>query len=121
MTIRLLEMVAKHPLALALMAACFCVSAGATEPPPSTATAFLPGVLVQGKKDAFAESDRRLAALKASLPLLGTDAKPKTTFVERAAAYYNAHSDPNEIDTEQQILLLRLMGADVRIPDVAAP
>lgn len=107
--------------ALALAAACLCAAALATEPPASATSTTLPGVLVQGKKDAFVESDRRLAALKAGLPLLGTDQAAKTTFVDRAAAYYDAHRDPNDLHVEQQILLLQLMGADVRIPDVAAP
>ncbi len=121
MSTRPLQRFARHPLLVAVAAACLCGSAAATEPPASTASTTLPGVLVQGKKDAFVESDRRLAALKAGLPLLGSDRPARITLVERAAEYYKAHDDPNKLDIEQQILLLQMMGADVRIPDVAVP
>lgn len=108
-------------IAVGIAAAAMGACALAAEPTASATSRTLPGVQVQGKRDALAESDRRLSALKAGLPLLGTDRPAAMTFVERAAAYYNTHRDPNDLDVEQQILLLQLTGADVRIPDVAMP
>jgi len=62
-------------------------------------------VIVNGKADPLARSDRRLARLKKSLP--GTQAKAPSTALGRYAA---AHDDPNAATGQQREMMERANG-----------
>jgi hypothetical protein len=102
--------------ALAMAALMLALSAADAEdrsaPPTASSVTALPGITVQGNKDALMRSDQHLVLLKKGLPTLGTDRPPQVTYVERAAAYYDAHRDPNQLDVLEQETLLHLIGLD---------
>ena len=62
-------------------------------------------VIVNGKADPLARSDRKLARLKKSLP--GDRAKPPSTALGRYAA---AHDDPNAATGQQREMMERANG-----------
>ena len=62
-------------------------------------------VIVNGKADPLARSDRKLARLKKSLP--GTQAKAPSTALGRYAA---AHDDPNAATGQQREMMERANG-----------
>lgn len=61
-------------------------------------------VIVNGRRNPLDEADKRLEALKRSLP--GTDAPRKPDFAD----WYQTHSDPNALSPERQALMLHLQG-----------
>ena len=73
-------------------------------PGAATVTRELAPVIVNGRRNPLDEADRRLDALKRSLP--GTDAPRKRDFAD----WYQAHDDPNTLSPERQALMLHLQG-----------
>ncbi len=67
-------------------------------------------VIVNGRRNPLDEADKRLDALKQSLP--GTDTPRKRDFAERAADFYQANRDPNTLSPADQARLSHLMGHD---------
>jgi hypothetical protein len=92
------------------------IAAFADDKPPEKAphaamtTSELAPVTVNGRRNPLDEADQRLKALKDSLP--GTDAPRKRDFAERAADFYQANRDPNDLSPADQARLLHLMGRD---------
>lgn len=72
-------------------------------PEAATTTSELAPVIVNGRRNPLDEADRRLKALKESLP--GTDTPRKRDFAD----WYQAHSDPNALPEQTQALMLHLM------------
>lgn len=64
-------------------------------------------VIVNRRRNPLDEADKRLDALKQSLP--GTDAPRKRDFVD----WYLTRRDPNTLPPEKQAFLLHLMGQNV--------
>lgn len=79
-------------------------------PEAATITSELAPVIVNGRRNPLDEADQRLKALKESLP--GTDIARKRDFAERAADFYQANRDPNDLSPADQARLLHLMGRD---------
>ena len=107
--------------AAAVMPAAFAAQPQAAPRQGSAPAQNLPGITVQGRPDAFTESDRRLAAVQRRLPVMGTDIPPQVTFADRAATYLAAHRDPNRLDVEQQDMLLKMLGLDAIWPNPEQP
>jgi hypothetical protein len=102
-------------------------AAAATDPPPAGSVAAssqepdkapekapvteLGGVVVKGKRNPLAESDRKLKELQNGLPNLNSDGKKVTTFtermVDRAMKYLSDHSDPNKLNSQNKAFLQR--------------
>lgn len=72
-------------------------------PAAAAITSELAPVIVNGRRNPLDEADRRLKALKESLP--GTDTPRKRDFAD----WYQAHGDPNALPEQTQALMLHLM------------
>ena len=73
---------------------------------PDSADTAMDPIIVQGKRNPLDKSDKKLKAIKHSLP--GSDKAPRKNFDD----WYAAHADPNQMSKDRQHEVLDVMGKD---------